>query len=165
MVKIRYIAAAVLLLLAIWAVIQLFPGEEKRVKKQFHLMAKWVSKEHGEHTVTMAYKTKSMESLFYPKCEVNLPPYSFSGLFTPEELAGYASQGRLYFDDLQLRFYDLAVAFRDRGTVEVNFTAKLTGKTKNGELVDETHELVCLLHKTEKGWLFGKIEVVEVLKR
>jgi hypothetical protein len=64
-----------------------------------------------------------------------------------------------------LKFYDLKVEFPEKGTAEVNLTARLTGKSTAGEAVDETRELQCILMKIEKRWLFSSLEVVEVLKR
>jgi len=64
-----------------------------------------------------------------------------------------------------LKFYDLNIAFPEKGIARVTLTAKLTGKLTVGEYVDETHELESLLKKIEKKWLFSKFEVVEVLKK
>jgi hypothetical protein len=64
-----------------------------------------------------------------------------------------------------LKFYDLHVVFPENEVAKVNLTARLTGKSTAGEQVDETRELECVLRKIENKWLFGEIEIVEVLKK
>jgi hypothetical protein len=64
-----------------------------------------------------------------------------------------------------LKFYDLKVSFPEKDLAQVNLTGRLTGKSVSGEHVDETRELICLLKKVEKKWLFNSFEVIEVLKR
>jgi len=166
MVKYRSVIIGALIVVAgIWVILHLFPSEEKKVKKQFRLLSEWVSKEPGESPITMTYKIKNIGTLFDGTCEFKIPAYSFSGSYTPEEISGYASSGRLSFSQLDLKFYDLDVAFPDKGTAKVTLTAKVTGKSSSGEYIDEAHELESFLKKTEKKWLFSKFEVVEVLKK
>jgi hypothetical protein len=166
MVKYRsIIVGALIVVVGIWVVLYLFPSEEKKVKKQFRLLAEWVSKEPGESPITMVYKIKNIGTLFDGTCEIKIPAYSFSGNYTPEEISGYASSGRLSLSQLDLKFYDLDIAFPDKGIAKVTLTARVTGKSSSGEYIDEAHELESLLKKIEKKWLFSKFEVVEVLKK
>jgi hypothetical protein len=166
MVKYRsIIVGALIVVVGIWVVLYLFPSEEKKVKKQFRLLAEWVSKEPGESPITMVYKIKNIGTLFDGTCEFKIPAYSFSGNYTPEEISGYASSGRLSLSQLDLKFYDLDIAFPDKGIAKVTLTARVTGKSSSGEYIDEAHELESLLKKIEKKWFFSKFEVVEVLKK
>ncbi len=166
MVKFKLIIAGTLVVVAgIWVALYFFPSEEKKIRKQFRLLAEWVSKDPGENTFTMAYKIKSIGTLFDGTCEFKVPVYSFSGSYTPEEISGYAARGHLSFSQLYLKFYDLDIAFPEKGIAKVILTAKLTGKSNVGEYIDETHELESLLNKVEKKWLFSKFEVIEVLKK
>jgi hypothetical protein len=84
---------------------------------------------------------------------------------TRDDISGYAAQGRLHFSQLTLKFYDFQIAFPEESIADVQLTARVTGKTKAGEAVNEAHELKCLLKKAEKKWLFSQVEVVEVLKK
>src|SRR4030042_1718274 len=166
MVRLKYIIAGVLVVVAgIGVALYLFPSEEKKVKKQFRLLSEWVSKEQGESPITMVYKIKNIGALFDGTCEFNIPAYSFSGTYTPEEISSYAAQGRLSFSQLDLKFYDLDIVFQEKRIAKVTLTAKVTGKSSSGEYLNEAHELESLLKKVEKRWLFSKIEVVEVLKK
>lgn len=113
----------------------------------------------------MAHKAKSIGTLFDQTCEFKIPAYSFSGSYTPEEISGYATQGRLSFSQLDLRFYDLQIVFPEKEIARVTFTARLTGKLAVGESVNEAHEVESILKKIEKRWLFSQFEAVEVLKK
>jgi hypothetical protein len=159
------IIGALVVVIGIGVTIYFFPSEEKKIKKQFRLLAEWVSKDPGENTFTMAYKVRNIGTLFDGTCEFKIPVYSFSGSYTPEEISGYAARGRLFCSQLNLKFYDLVIVFPEKGVAKVTLTAKLTGKSNVGEYIDETHELEFVLKKIEKRWLFSKFEVVEVLKK
>lgn len=166
MVRIKYIIIALLVvILGIWAALHLLQSEEKKVKKQFHLLSKWASKETGENTFTMAQKIKNIGTLFGEHCELKADLIAFSGRYTPEEISGYAARARFPFSSLSLQFYDFNLAFPEEGVAKVTLTGRLTGRTTTGEDVDETHELECALKKIESKWLFSYLEVVEVLKK
>jgi len=169
MVRIKYLIIAVLVVVfgvwGIWAAIHFVQSEEKKVKKQFHLLSKWASKETGENTFAMAQKIKNIGTLFAKHCELKADLISFSGRYTPEEISSYAARARFPFSNLSLKFYDFNVAFPEEGVAKVSLTAKLTGRSTTGEDMDETHELECVLKKIEKKWLFSELEVVEVLKK
>ena len=166
MVKLKkIIIIAVIVAVGVWAVAYFFPSEEKKIKKQFRLLAEWVSKDPGENTLTTVYKIKHIGTLFDTMCEFKVPVYSFSGNYTPDEISGYAAQGRLVSSQLYLKFYDLDISFPEEGSAKVTLTARLTGKLNVGDSIDETHEVESILKKVEKKWLFSKVEVIEVLKK
>lgn len=144
---------------------RLFPSEAREVRKQFDRLSKWVSKSRGESAFTMASKCKRVGTLFADPCTFKTPIYSFSGTYTPQEISSYAATAHLQFAKLSLRFYDLDIEFPEDGTAKVIFTAKLTGTTKMGESIHETHEVECTLRKSEDKWLFTDCGVVEVLKK
>jgi len=166
MVKIKYLLIGVLIvILGILAAVIFFPNKEKRVKKQFNLLSGWVSRSPDENTFTLLQKMKNIGNLFDEHCELKAPSQSLSGSYTREEISAYAGSARSYFSQLDLKFYDLHVVFPENEVAKVNLTARLTGKSTAGEQVDETRELECVLRKIENKWLFGEIEIVEVLKK
>jgi len=166
MVRFKKIVISLMIVaIGIGVVLYFFPSEEKKIKKQFRLLAEWVSKDPGENTFIMAYKIKNIGTLFDGTCEFKVPVYSFLGSYTREEISSYAASGRLSCSQLYLKFYDLVIIFPEKEVAKVTLTARLTGKLNAGEYIDETHELESILKKTEKKWLFTKFEVVEVLKK
>jgi len=166
MVKMKYLIVALLIgIVGILAAFLFFPNEEKKVKKRFTLLSGHMLKDPGESTFIMANKIKGISALFGENCNFAVSDYSLSGSYTREEISGMALRGRAHFSTLGLKFYDLKVSFPEKDLTQVNLTARLTGKSVYGEHVDETRELICLLKKVEKKWLFSSFEVVEVLKR
>ena len=135
------------------------------MKKPFYSLAEGVSKETDENIFTLDQKVKKIGSLFNETCEVHIPVHSISGRMTRQEITGYAARGRIHFRELYLKFHDFDITFPKQGEARVRLTARLTGKTAMGEAINEAHEIDCLLGKTEKKWVFNRIEVVEVLKK
>jgi len=166
MVKKTYAIGSVLVvLLGIFALLYFSPGEERKVKKQFNLLSKWLSKEPGESALTMAHHLQKIGTLFAETCGLKAPGYSMTGRYTPEEISGYAARARAQFSKLSLEFVDLNIRFPEKDLARVNLTVKVTGTTTLGEYMNEVHELECHLKKTEKRWYFSDVEVVEVLKK
>jgi hypothetical protein len=166
MVKIRYILPAVLIvIIGIVVVFYFLPSEEKKVKKQFHLLGEGVLKSPEENAFIMLQKMKNIGALFDEHCELKAPSQSLSGSYTRQEISTYAGSARSYFSQLDLKFYDFQIVFPEKEVAKVTLTARLTGRSTAGEQADETRELECILKKIEKKWLFSQIEVVEVLKK
>ena len=166
MVKMKVLIIAFLIVMVgLLAAFLFFPSEEKKVKKRFSLLSEQISKEPKENAFVMANKIKGITALFWENCNFTVSDYSLSGNYTRQEISGIALRGRAHFLNLGLKFYDLKVSFPERDLAHVNLTARLTGKSVYGEHVDETRELICLLKKIEKKWLFSSFEVIEVLKR
>jgi hypothetical protein len=152
-------------IIAIILAVTVFPSEEKRVKKRFRLLSEWVSKSPEENSFTMLQKMKDIGTLFLEHCELKAPDESLSGSYTRQEISAYAASARSHFSHLDLKFYDLHIAFPEREVAAVTLTSRLQGKSTAGEQVDEIRELECLLKKIENKWLFSQIEVIEVLKK
>lgn len=165
MVKGKWAVTVLVIAAGVLAAFSLFPGEEKKVKKQFSLLAHHASKDEEEKILAMARKMKNIESLFAESCEVTAPPYSLAGSFSPADLANLAARARLNFSHLALTFHDLSVSFPDRETAQVVLTGEVRGKSSRGAPIHEVREIECLLKKYRGEWLFIRWEVVEVLKR
>ncbi|RPI99617.1 MAG: hypothetical protein EHM36_15760 [Deltaproteobacteria bacterium] len=166
MVKVKCLLIAVLILaIGGVAAFYLFPSEEKKIKKQFALLSESVSKDSDESPLGMAQKLLKMGTLFSEKCEIKTHLESLSGVYSPQEISGYASRGRALFSNLRLRFFDLKIEFPEIETAKVVLAARLNGRLANGESVDESHELESTLRKIGKKWLFTSIVMVEVLKK
>lgn len=166
MVRMKRILIGLLFLaIAIVAAVRVLPSEEKRVRKQFKLLSKWVSKNSGESPITSAARLQKLRSLFAQNCRLETHISWFSGDYTGEELASLIARTRLLFSSLSLRLYDLNVGFTHEDSATVRLTTRVKGRTTDGEFVDESHEVECLLEKTDGKWLFREAKVVEVLER
>jgi hypothetical protein len=164
-VKKHPVIAGLVCVLGVLAVLVLFPSEEKKVKKQLMAFSNVVSKDPGENVFTTARKAKEIVPLFDENCELIMPAQSVSSYFSQGEIASYLIRSRTHFSDLSLAFVDFSTSFPEKGTAKVVLTAKLKGKTVNGERVDETREVMSTLKKIKGKWLFAGFEVVEVLKK
>jgi hypothetical protein len=165
-VKIKYLLMGILMvIIGIVFAVTVFPSEEKRVKKRFHLLSEWVSKTPEENPFTMLQKMKDVGTLFLENCELKAPNDSLSGSYTRQEISAYAGSARSHFSRIDFRFYDLHVVFPEKEVAKVTLTVRLIGKSTTGEEVDEIRELECLLKKIDKKWFFNQIEVIEVLKK
>jgi hypothetical protein len=165
-VKIKYLLIGLpVVIIGILAFFYFFPNEEKKVKKQFNLLSEWVSKSPEENAFTMLQKMKNIGTLFDEHCELKAPTQSLSGSYTREEISTFAGSARSQLSKLDLKFYDFHIIFPEKEIAKVTLTGRLTGRSSNGEQVDETRELECFLKKIERKWLFSEIEVVEVLKK
>lgn len=166
MVKAKPILITLILIaVGIGAFLMFYQSDEKRVKKQFRQLSEGLSKESGENIFTLDQKIKKIASLFDETCEVNIQGYSISGRLSREEITGYAVRSRLHLSELRLTFYDFSITFLHEDEAKVYLTARLKGKMTTGEVINEAHEIDCLLKKIEQRWLFTRVEVVEVLKK
>jgi len=166
MVKMKYLLVGVLMvIIGIVLVVTVLPSEEKRVKKRFHLLSDWVSKSPEENSLTMLQKMKDIGTLFLEPCQLKAQGDSLSGSYTRQEISAYASSARSHFFEIDFKFYDLRIAFPEKEVAKATLTARLTGKLKTGEQVDEIRELDCLMKKVDRKWFFSQIEAIEVLKK
>ena len=113
----------------------------------------------------MLQKMKDIGTLFLEPCELKSPNESLSGSYTRQEISAYVGSARSHFFELNLKLYDLHVDFPEKEIAKVNLTARLIGRSKTGERMDEIRELDCLLKKTDRKWFFSQVEVIEVLKK
>ena len=165
MVKGRLILSSLILIIGLLAVVHLYPSEEKKIKKQFSLLAKWISLEQNENAFTIAYKMKNMGDLFTDKINLKIPEYNLSGEHSRSDIISYAARARLPFSQFSLQFHDFHIGFPDSETARVTVTGRIIGKWLKGEGLEETRELEWVLKKDEKEWLFREMEVAEVLKK
>jgi hypothetical protein len=166
MVKVKYLlTGAIVVIIGVTVIYYFLPSEEKKVRKQFHLLSEGVGKSPEENAFTVLQKMKNISALFDEQCELKAPSQSLSGSYSRQEISMYAGSARSVFSKLDLKFYDFHIVFLERGVARVTLTARLTGRSTAGEQVDEIRELECILKKIEKKWLFSEIEVVEVLKK
>ena len=165
MVRLRYLLPIILVILGILAYYCFLPSEEKKIKKQFALLAEAASKKGQENPLAIAQKMGQIRSLFSEKVNLIVPYYNLAGDFTRRDVVNYATRARLSFSTLSLRFYDFHIDLLRGNTAGINLTGRLKGISSKGDEVDEIRELACVLKKIDDQWRFSKIEVVQVLKK
>ncbi len=166
MVKPKTLIIALIVALAgILLARHLFTGEERKVKRQFHLLSKWVSKSPGESAIKTASESQSIGSLFANPCTFKTDLHSLSGRYTPAEISSYAAQARMQLASLSLKFYDINIHLPKKTVADATLAMKVVARATTGELYRETHELACVLIKREGRWLFSEVSVVEILRK
>jgi hypothetical protein len=165
MVKKNVVIAVLVLMLGAAATQYLFQSEENRVKKQFRMLSKLVSKEQDEDNFTMARKARDITALFAENCQIETQTSAFSGRYTRQEISGLVVRAHLYFSKLAVHFHDLGTEFPEKQTARAAVTVQVSGTSKGGDFFyDEVLELRCTLKNLDDTWLFTAIEVVKVLE-
>ncbi len=165
MVTRNRILAALAIILAAWALYYFFPTRTRQVKRQFKAISEWVDKSGAEGNLTMAREATRAVDFFAPSCTWDAQAYHLKGSFTPRDATRYYFAGRERFSKLSLKFYDLGIRFPQKHTADVTATARITGTLNEGDHVSETHEVKCVMKKTDGKWLLTHVTVVQVLKR
>ena len=140
-------------------------SDTRRIKKQFGYLSEYVLKEGQENTIMMALKVKNIGTLFSKRCVLEVEQYMMTGTYSPEQITSHAATARVQFTKVELKFYDINIEFPVEGKALITATANLAGTTKSGEIINDAHEIVAEMKKVERDWLFGRISVVEVLKK
>jgi len=165
MVTKKRVIAAVAALACLWGVWYFFPTRTRQVKRRFKAFASSISKDGPEGNLAQLQQAAGAAEFFADPCAFESEYYHLTGSFSSREISGYCFEGRSRMKSLHLRFYDLSIKFPQKDTALVEATVRLTGKTKEGDDVAETHEITCTLKKSEGEWRFTRIKLVEVLKK
>lgn len=140
------------------------PTEEGRVRKVVAALATTLSRPTGESTLMMALKTERMQELFGPEVSVQLLNFPGNGTLTANELASHATRLRPLFSSIELTFYDVDVQLEGADHATADLTARLKA-TREGNVREETRQLLCRLRKLEGKWRFCAFEEQAVLQR
>lgn len=165
MVNRKKVICALLGLAVLWGLWYAFPTRERQVKRQLKALSHWASKDGKEGALAMAQRAGDANRFFAPTCTWKAEAYNLSGRFSPEDISRMALAARYRMDRISLRLYDVHVDFRDKDTADVDATVRLQGMSKDGDAVNETHEVRCVLKKTDGRWLLEDVTVVQVLER
>ena len=165
MVNRRTVAAAVVLAAVLFSVWYFFPTRKRQVIRQLKSLAGWASKGGVEGALTAADRASKADEYFAPKCDFSSDTYDLSGTFTPRDIMRYVLAARTRVKTIELRFYDIAVTFTRDGAAHVTATARVTGISRDGDAINETHEVKLTLVKMARRWLITKASVVQVLQK
>jgi hypothetical protein len=165
MVNSKTILAAVMIaLICTLSAFYILTGEKRKIKRQFVHLREWIEKDPKENKLITALKVQKIRRLFAEKSELE-SPYSFSGVYTPQEIAAYALGALTEYSEFSVKFYDLDIDITGPKEANAILTAKLNGRFIKGDFLNETYELASLLIKHENSWLFKRFQIVEVLKK
>ncbi len=166
MVKSRVILIVVVsILVGIISYFVLFQNEEAKVKKRFYYFAETIEKIPGENQIVAIANANRLKDVIIEKCKIEVPAHSMSREISKNDLSTFILARRFQFSEISLSFYDFLIEFPEENTSIVIVTVSMEGYLKNGDSIEDIHELKCGLQKIEGIWILTKIEVVEVLRR
>jgi hypothetical protein len=160
----RLFAALGLLLLA-WGLWYFFPTRQRQVKRQLKAIASWATKDPGEGALSAVQAARRAKEFFSDPCSWTADAFDLSGRVSTEEIGRYVFAARSRFDSLSIKFYDPIIDFQGDGSALVTATLRVQGAQRDGEPINETHEIRCVMDKEDGTWLIKKVTVVEVLKK
>lgn len=163
MVKSNYFKLATVVIIGVIAAYFFMQSEETRIKRQLHLLTELVSKDGEEPAITLAQKARKTGFLFTEICEYESRSHAYSGRYTRQDISRQTAAARAQFASLKLKLWDLNIDFPSRKTASVVLTASVTGETKAGGEVNDTHEIELRLEKIGREWLISHVKIVEVL--
>jgi hypothetical protein len=165
--KYFFVALGCLALLIIGALIvyRTHISEKERIRKRFHNIASLISREERENPATSFMTMRSLSTYFHDPCIIEIGESSFSGEFSPDEIARNIIRMRASCDRLKLSFHDLGITITGDDRARAVFTAELTGRYQGGDISRHVREVRVDLRKIEKRWVCERAETVEVLKR
>ena len=166
MVALRNIAAAAVIVAAgVFAFFWFFQSDEAKIKKQFKTIAKLASGISKEPELKATAGARKIGGMFADTCHIEIPSHNISNTYARRDISPRILGIRSRYSDISLKFHDLSIRFPEEKIARVVVTAYLEATQISGETVREASEIVCRLEKSEKDWLFKKIEAVSVLER
>ena len=159
------IMTAIVLTVGIIAFIVFFQSEEAKIKKQFKFIAEKIEKEQDENPIISAAKAKTIREVITDPLKINAPTNSFSREISYNELSTFLLAKRSLYSEISLKFYDFVIDFPEKNAAIVKSTEIMQGQLTSGELIEDIHEIKCILQKIDNTWKFKEIEVIEVLKK
>jgi hypothetical protein len=160
----RVLAALGIVALA-WGLWHFFPSRQRQVKLQLMALATWATKEPGEGELAAAQTAREAKEFFANPCTWTAEAFELSGRISTDEIAQYMFAARSRFDSLSVKFYDAVIDFKEDGSALVTATVRVKGSQRDGDPINETHEIRCTMIKEDGNWLLKKVTVVEVLKK
>ncbi|GAK60329.1 hypothetical protein U27_00220 [Candidatus Vecturithrix granuli] len=151
--------------IGIAAILYAFTNQTYQVKQRFASVAKWVAKDGDEPNLAAARKIQQFMSVLAETCRVKDPSSGVFREISGRETAQKAVLARNEYRSISLKFHDLEIAFPEKNMAKAITTARIAGTSGGGELYTATYELECTLHKTDEGWVFHTIEIVELLEK
>ncbi|RJP78858.1 MAG: hypothetical protein C4522_11555 [Desulfobacteraceae bacterium] len=167
MVKKQYLfMAAAVLCMGAFAVYHVYFDEKAKVKKQFALFGRRISKQAEESRLIEAASINKALHLFSRQVRLEIPSRSISRTYDRRDLSAPLFSQRSRYAKIDLQFLDYIIGFPGEDKAQVNVTMNLKAQGMDGSHMDETHELICDLVKNERDdWIFSRVEIVEVLEK
>jgi hypothetical protein len=157
--------AAIIIALAVWIWVTLFPGPEQAVRKRLAELAKLGSFASNEGALAKGLNAQQLASFFTPEVEVSVdvPGLQRVKLSGRDNLLTAAMAVRGNLSSLKVDLLDINITFSpDKTTAIVSLTLKVQA---NGERDFTPQEMKFTMKKVKGEWLIREAETVKTLSR
>jgi len=157
--------ATIIIALAVWIWLTLFPGPEQAIRKRLAELAQLGSFAGNEGQLAKGLNAQKLATFFTPDVEISVdvpgvPRQKISG---QDELLKAAMAVRTYLSGLKVDLLDINITFGPgKETAIVNLTLKVQ---INGEKEFTPQEMKFALKKVKGEWLIREAETVRTLSR
>jgi hypothetical protein len=157
--------AIIIISLAVWIWVTLFPGPEQAIRKRLAELAQLGSFAGNEGQLAKGLNAQKLATFFTPDVEISVdvpgvPRQKISG---QDELLKAAMAVRTYLSSLKVDLLDINITFGPgKETAIVNLTLKVQ---INGEKEFTPQEMKFALKKVKGEWLIREAETVRTLSR
>ena len=163
----RVALAAIIIALAVWLWVTLFPGPEQAIRKRLAQLAKLGSFAPNEGALAKGLNSQQLASFFTPDVEisVDVPELQRVKLSGQDDLlrSAMAVRSSPLLSSLKVDLVDINVTFSpDKTTAIVSLTLKVQA---NGERDFTPQEMKFTMKKIKGEWLIRQAETVKTLSR
>jgi len=157
--------AIIIIALAVWIWVTLFPGPEQAIRKRLAELAQLGSFAGNEGQLAKGLNAQKLATFFTPDVEISVdvpgvPRQKISG---QDELLKAGMAVRTYLSSLKVDLLDINITFGPgKETAIVNLTLKVQ---INGEKEFTPQEMKFALKKVKGEWLIREAETVRTLSR
>lgn len=155
----------VIVVAAVFSYYHLFATEEAKIRREFRQLGKWASKSAGDTKVVLAAQINRIKQKFAEECLFTFQANDSEHRVTHQDISTRLFAMLSQYTTTKLSFYDFSVTIVNDQTAQVRVTADFQGQLTSGQSTFETHEIECLMIKTDQHWILTEITLIDVLQR
>lgn len=142
----------------------LLPSDEKEIRHNLELLAKYSSSADDEGTLSTLTKARSAANLCTESCTIDIESFHIKQQLSRKDISDHIIMLKKMLPDTRFTFNDIQINFPEENNALINTTLSLNGKTKNQRFTD-AYELKSSVVKIDGDWLFSSFTVVEFMER
>ncbi len=142
----------------------LLPGDEKEIRHNLALLAKYSSSAGDEGTLLTLNKARSAARLCTESTPIAIESLHLKQQLSRKDISDHILMLKKMLPDTRFTFNDIQIDFPEANKALLNTTLSLDGTTKQQRFTD-AYELRSTLVKIDGEWLFSSFTVVEFMER
>lgn len=158
------VIAGLIALVAGFAVVRLWPSDERAIRAQLAVIEEAGSKEQGEQQVEGLLRARQLAELFKDPCRLTVETIKHEGVYPRRQIQDRIAMVRASFTETKVALHDVVIDLPTKDTAVVRGTIRLRG-AQTGEPIADVQELRAEMGKHDGRWLFTAVTIIEVLER